>query len=59
MVTGRVYGMMNMKVIIASVVRKCRIHCGYKKIEDIKLKTNVVLRFADGAKVSMTPRENE
>ncbi|XP_030752974.1 cytochrome P450 4C1-like isoform X3 [Sitophilus oryzae] len=54
---GRYYAMMNMKVIIATVIRKFRIHCQYKKIEDIKLKTNITLRFRDGAKVSVTRRD--
>ncbi|XP_076255638.1 cytochrome P450 4C1-like isoform X1 [Rhynchophorus ferrugineus] len=53
---GKNYAMMNMKVLVSTVLRKFKIHCAYKRIEDIKLKTNIVLRFRDGAKVSVTPR---
>ncbi|XP_076256091.1 cytochrome P450 4C1-like [Rhynchophorus ferrugineus] len=53
---GKNYSMMNMKVILSIVLRKYKIHCAYKRIEDIKLKMTLVLRFKDGAKVSVTLR---
>ncbi|XP_060533904.1 cytochrome P450 4C1-like [Cylas formicarius] len=54
---GMRYAMMAMKTIVANVIRRMRIYCDYKSIEEIQLKTNIVLRFRDGCKTSMELRE--
>ncbi|KAF7284081.1 hypothetical protein GWI33_022698 [Rhynchophorus ferrugineus] len=53
---GKNYSFMNMKVLIAVVLRKYKIHCDYKHVEDIQLRTNLVLRFKDDPKVYVTSR---
>ncbi|XP_057670074.1 uncharacterized protein LOC130902190 [Diorhabda carinulata] len=53
---GGQYAMMNMKTILATVLRRFRIYTKYKTIEEIKLKTNVVLRLKEGPKVWVETR---
>ncbi|XP_072381842.1 cytochrome P450 4C1-like [Diabrotica undecimpunctata] len=48
---GGKYGMINMKTILAYVLRRYKIFTKYKSIEEIKLSTNMVLRLKDGPKV--------
>ncbi|KAJ8982605.1 hypothetical protein NQ317_005077 [Molorchus minor] len=54
---GMKYGMMSIKTLIATVIRRYRIHTSYKRLEDIKLKSNLVLRPKDGYKVSIEVRQ--
>ncbi|XP_060533268.1 cytochrome P450 4C1-like isoform X2 [Cylas formicarius] len=53
---GMKYAMMAMKSLLATVLRKFEIHTSYAKIEDIELKTNLVIRPKDGFKVSVKSR---
>nr|AZR39479.1 cytochrome P450 [Agasicles hygrophila] len=53
---GGRYAIMNMKTVLASVLRKVRIFTEYKTVKEIKLKTNIVLRMKDGPKVWVEKR---
>ncbi|KAF2885100.1 hypothetical protein ILUMI_21103 [Ignelater luminosus] len=54
---GIKYAMMNMKALIATVVRKYRFFTEYKKVEDIKLKVDLMLKPVDGYKIAIELRE--
>ncbi|CAG9831111.1 unnamed protein product [Diabrotica balteata] len=53
---GGKYGMMNIKTILATVLRRYKIFTEYKSVEEIKVTTNLVLRLKDGPKVWIEPR---
>ena len=53
---GPRYAMMTMKAVLATVIRRFEFSTSYKTVEDIKLKTNLVLRPVDGFKVFVTTR---
>lgn len=50
------YGMMAMKTLLATVLRRYKVNTSYKSVQDIELKTNLVLRPRDGYKVSFEER---
>ncbi|CAH0548829.1 unnamed protein product [Brassicogethes aeneus] len=53
---GPKYAMMAMKTVVANVVRKYQISCGYKNIEEVDLKCNLLLRSTEGFKVTFHKR---
>ncbi|KAJ8954180.1 hypothetical protein NQ318_005775, partial [Aromia moschata] len=53
---GMKYGMMSMKALLATVVRKYKIYTSYKCVEDIKLKNLFFAKPRDGFKVSVELR---
>ncbi|KAF5292053.1 hypothetical protein FQR65_LT11319 [Abscondita terminalis] len=54
---GSNYAYMSIKAVIASVVRKFKFSSKYKKIEDIDLKAELMLKPVDGYNVSIEYRE--
>ncbi|KAL3280353.1 hypothetical protein HHI36_017842 [Cryptolaemus montrouzieri] len=54
---GKKYAVMNLKSILATVVRKLVIKCDYKSAEEVELKLNIMLRPIHGFKVSVELRE--
>ncbi|KAG5900103.1 hypothetical protein JTB14_016072 [Gonioctena quinquepunctata] len=55
---GPRYAMMAMKSLLSTVLRKYRIFTSYQKVEDVKLKANLVLRPKDGYKLALKNDEN-
>ncbi|ERL95426.1 hypothetical protein D910_12690 [Dendroctonus ponderosae] len=53
---GPKYAMMDMKALLATVLRKYRVVTSYKRIEDIEVKMNLLLRPRDGYKVAFELR---
>ncbi|XP_050503167.1 cytochrome P450 4C1-like isoform X2 [Diabrotica virgifera virgifera] len=53
---GGKYGMINMKTIVATIIRRFKIFTEYKSVEEIKLSTYLILRLRDGPKVWLEPR---
>lgn len=53
---GPKYAFMAMKALIATVIRKYKFSTPYKKIQDIKLKADLMLKPVDGYKVSLELR---
>lgn len=56
---GPKYAMMAMKSIITAVIRNYTVSCGYKTIEEIELKTNLVVRPTYGFKVTFHKRKTD
>ncbi|XP_044763822.1 uncharacterized protein LOC123320538 [Coccinella septempunctata] len=54
---GYRYALMMMKVILSKIVRKFKFKTGYKSIEEIQLKINLMMRPTYGFKVTLEPRE--
>ncbi|XP_060533271.1 cytochrome P450 4C1-like [Cylas formicarius] len=55
---GRKFGMTYMKVLVATVLRRYRFHSySYKRIEDIKITANILIRAEDGFKVAFERRK--
>ncbi|CAG9861616.1 unnamed protein product [Phyllotreta striolata] len=48
---GGRYAIINIKTILAMVVRKLKIFTEYKSVEEIKLKSNITIKLHDGPKV--------
>lgn len=48
--------MMAMKSLLATVIRSYRVKTKYSNIEEVKLKTNLVLRPKNGYKLSFEKR---
>lgn len=57
--SGARYAMLSLKVMTATILRKFKVHCDYKTIEEIRLKANIVLRHTDGCKVWFERRSKE
>ncbi|XP_057669812.1 cytochrome P450 4C1-like [Diorhabda carinulata] len=53
---GAQYAMINMKTILATILRRFRIYTSYKTIEEIELKINLLLRMKEGSKVWVEAR---
>ncbi|XP_063926863.1 cytochrome P450 4C1-like [Zophobas morio] len=54
---GKKYAMMSLTTMVATVVRKFKIGTEYKSVDEIKLKTNMVIRPQDGFKVWLELRK--
>lgn len=54
---GPKYAMMAMKALIATVLRKYRVFTEYKSPEDIRVKADLMLKPADGYKLSLEYRD--
>ncbi|KAL3271098.1 hypothetical protein HHI36_021594 [Cryptolaemus montrouzieri] len=53
---GARYAIMSMKTNLATILRKYRITTDYKSIEEVSLKVHMLLRPADGFKLSLVER---
>ncbi|KAL1501435.1 hypothetical protein ABEB36_006754 [Hypothenemus hampei] len=53
---GTKYAMMAMKTLLATLLRNYRVFTKYKKVEEIELKANIVLRPKNGYKMSFALR---
>ncbi|XP_030764328.1 cytochrome P450 4C1-like [Sitophilus oryzae] len=54
---GMKYAMMTIKALVATVVRKYKVYSDYKNIEEVELRSNLVLRTKNGFKVHFELRE--
>ncbi|KAK9874355.1 hypothetical protein WA026_002705 [Henosepilachna vigintioctopunctata] len=54
---GMRYSYMNMKTLLSMILRKYKVYCDYKSIEEIKVKNYVVLRPIDGFKFHIQERK--
>lgn len=53
---GKKFGLMMIKCIIAQLIRRFKITTPYKRIEDIKLKQDIITKPVDGFNVRLTLR---
>lgn len=53
---GQRYSFLALKSVLSTIVRHYKFDCGYKSIEDIKLKNYIVIRPIDGFKVTLQKR---
>nr|ACZ97413.1 cytochrome P450 CYP4G47 [Zygaena filipendulae] len=53
---GRKYAMLKLKIILSTILRNFRVHSDLKE-EDFKLQADIILKRAEGFRVSLTPRK--
>lgn len=58
-VPGLKFGMMAMKVLLSIVIRKFKINCNYKNVEDIRVKSDLLLKALDGYNISVISRNTK
>ncbi|XP_063927453.1 cytochrome P450 4C1-like [Zophobas morio] len=56
---GQKYAMMSLKTIVATLIRKFKFRTEYKTVDEVKLRTKVVLRPRDGFKTYFEIRKNQ
>ncbi|KAJ3650713.1 hypothetical protein Zmor_016795 [Zophobas morio] len=56
---GQKYAMMSVKTIVATLIRKFKFRTEYKTVDEVKLRTKVVLRPRDGFKTYFEIRKNQ
>lgn len=55
--SGLRYAMMSMKIVLSHVIRKYKVYCDYKRVEDIELQFEFTLVAAKGWLISLEPRK--
>lgn len=50
------YGIMTIKVVLSSVIRRFEVTCPYKSVEEVRVQPDFLLRAVEGSKISLRKR---
>lgn len=56
-VLGFRYAFMAMKVLLSTVIRKYKVSCHYKSVDEIRIKPDLLLQTVEGHKVALELRK--